>query len=465
MKNNVNDTIAAISTPPGQGAIGVIRISGKDAIAIADICFKGKKLVVQPSHTAHFGRIVENTSKGEITIDEVVITVFRGPKSYTGEDIVEISCHGSGYILQKILQILISLGARMANPGEFTLRAFLNGKMDLSQAEAVADLIASESQVSHAVAIKQMRGGFSGEIKALRQELIDFAALLELELDFSEEDVEFADRNKLVALIQKLQKTIRTLMSSFELGNVIKTGIATVITGRPNAGKSTLLNALLNEERAIVSDIAGTTRDTIEENMTINGLVFRFVDTAGIRESRDTIEEIGVKKALAEIRKGALILYMADVTTTSPEMVWSDLEAFDISGSRFLVLLNKVDLAPHLNPEVYFKENLIIAGNILTLSALQSTHIDQLKDTIYRQVISSPEMLDQTIVANTRHYEALYQADNALTAVLLGIQGGISSDFIALDLRQALFHLGSITGEISSEDLLDSIFTRFCIGK
>ena len=419
----------------------------------------------QPSHTAHFGRVVENTPFGEITIDEVVITLFRGPTSYTGEDIVEISCHGSSYILQKILQILISLGARMANPGEFTLRAFLNGKMDLSQAEAVADLIASESQVSHSVAINQMRGGFSGEIKALRQELIDFAALLELELDFSEEDVEFADRSKLVALIQKLQKTIRTLMFSFELGNVIKTGIATVIAGRPNAGKSTLLNALLNEERAIVSDIAGTTRDTIEENMTINGLVFRFVDTAGIRESRDTIEEIGVKKALAEIRKGSLILYMADVSTTSPEMVWSDLEVFDISGSRFLVLLNKVDLASNLNPEVYFKENLIHSGNILALSALHSTHIDQLKDTIYRQVISSPEMLDQTIVANTRHYEALYQADNALSAVLNGIHGGISSDFIALDLRQALFHLGSITGEISSEDLLDSIFTRFCIGK
>ncbi|MBK8819505.1 MAG: tRNA uridine-5-carboxymethylaminomethyl(34) synthesis GTPase MnmE [Saprospiraceae bacterium] len=465
MNQNVNDTIVAISTPPGQGAIGVIRLSGKDAFSIADNCFKGKKLVLQPSHTAHFGRVVENTPFGEITIDEVVITLFRGPTSYTGEDIVEISCHGSSYILQKILQILISLGARMANPGEFTLRAFLNGKMDLSQAEAVADLIASESQVSHSVAINQMRGGFSGEIKALRQELIDFAALLELELDFSEEDVEFADRSKLVALIQKLQKTIRTLMFSFELGNVIKTGIATVIAGRPNAGKSTLLNALLNEERAIVSDIAGTTRDTIEENMTINGLVFRFVDTAGIRESRDTIEEIGVKKALAEIRKGSLILYMADVSTTSPEMVWSDLEVFDISGSRFLVLLNKVDLASNLNPEVYFKENLIHSGNILALSALHSTHIDQLKDTIYRQVISSPEMLDQTIVANTRHYEALYQADNALSAVLNGIHGGISSDFIALDLRQALFHLGSITGEISSEDLLDSIFTRFCIGK
>jgi tRNA modification GTPase len=353
----------------------------------------------------------------------------------------------------------------LANPGEFTMRAFLHGKMDLSQAEAVADLIASDSLVSHAVAMNQMRGGFSGEIKILRQELIDFAALLELELDFSEEDVEFADRSKLVVLIQKLQKTIRRLMESFELGNVIKTGIATVIAGRPNAGKSTLLNALLNEERAIVSDIAGTTRDTIEESMTIQGLTFRFVDTAGIRDSKDKIEEIGVQKALAEIRKGALILYMADVSVTTPEMVWSDLEQFAISGSRFLVLLNKVDLTPDLNPEVYFKNNLIDSGNLLTLSALFTTHIDQLKETIYRQVIQSPDMLDQTIVANARHYEALYQADVSLSAVLDGIHGGISSDFIALDLRQALFHLGSITGDISSEDLLDSIFTRFCIGK
>jgi tRNA modification GTPase len=465
MSKNVNDTIAAISTPPGQGAIGVIRLSGKDAISLVDICFKGKKLSNQPSHTAHFGRIVEQTKMGEQTIDEVVVTIFRGPKSYTGEDTAEISCHGSNYILQKVLQVLIAHGARLANPGEFTMRAFLHGKMDLSQAEAVADLIASDSLVSHAVAMNQMRGGFSGEIKILRQELIDFAALLELELDFSEEDVEFADRSKLVVLIQKLQKTIRKLMESFELGNVIKTGIATVIAGRPNAGKSTLLNALLNEERAIVSDIAGTTRDTIEESMTIQGLTFRFVDTAGIRDSKDKIEEIGVQKALAEIRKGALILYMADVSVTTPEMVWSDLEQFAISGSRFLVLLNKVDLTPELNPEVYFKNNLIDSGNLLTLSALFTTHIDQLKETIYLQVIQSPEMLDQTIVANTRHYEALYQADVSLSAVLNGIYGGISSDFIALDLRQALFHLGSITGEISSEDLLDSIFTRFCIGK
>lgn len=465
MSKNVNDTIAAISTPPGQGAIGVIRLSGKDAISLVDICFKGKKLSNQPSHTAHFGRIVEQTKMGEQTIDEVVVTIFRGPKSYTGEDTAEISCHGSNYILQKVLQVLISHGARLANPGEFTMRAFLHGKMDLSQAEAVADLIASDSLVSHAVAMNQMRGGFSGEIKILRQELIDFAALLELELDFSEEDVEFADRSKLILLIQKLQKTIRKLMESFELGNVIKTGIATVIAGRPNAGKSTLLNALLNEERAIVSDIAGTTRDTIEESMTIQGLTFRFVDTAGIRESGDSIEEIGVKKALAEIKKGALILYMADVSVTTPDMVWSDLEQFAISGSRFLVLLNKVDLTPDLNPEMYFKNNLIDSGNLLTLSALFTTHIDQLKETIYRQVIQSPEMLDQTIVANARHYEALYQADVSLSAVLNGIYEGISSDFIALDLRQALFHLGSITGEISSEDLLDSIFTRFCIGK
>jgi tRNA modification GTPase len=465
MSHNLNDTIAAISTPPGQGAIGVVRLSGKDAIAIADKCFKGKKLCKQDSHTAHFGRIVETLGEGENTIDEVVVTIFRAPKSYTGDDVVEISCHGSGYILQKVLQTLLSAGARMANPGEFTLRAFLNGKMDLSQAEAVADLIASDSQASHAVAMNQMRGGFSNEIKALRQELIDFAALLELELDFSEEDVEFADRSKLVLLIQKIQKTIRSLVHSFALGNVIKSGIATVIAGRPNAGKSTLLNALLNEERAIVSEIAGTTRDTIEESMTIQGLTFRFVDTAGIRESKDTIEEIGVRRALAEIRKGAIVLYVADAQTTSPDMVWSDLHQFDISGTRFIVLLNKIDLKPDLSPESYYKAGLTGCENVLSLSALNHTHIDVLKETIYRQVISTPELLDQTIVSNARHYEALYQADQSLTAVLDGIQGGISSDFISLDLRQALHHLGSITGEISSEDLLDSIFTRFCIGK
>lgn len=459
------DTIVAISTPPGTGAIGVIRLSGKEAISIADMCFKGKKLANQPSHTAHFGRFTEITPRGEITIDEVLVTIFKGPNSYTGEDIAEISCHGSPYILQKVIRVLLAQGARTANPGEFTLRAFLNGKMDLSQAEAVADLIAADNQASHAVAMKQMRGGFSGEIKALRQELIDFAALLELELDFSEEDVEFADRTKLVSLIRRLQKTMRDLMHSFQLGNVIKTGIATVIAGRPNAGKSTLLNTLLNEERAIVSEIAGTTRDTIEESMTIQGLTFRFVDTAGIRESGDTIEEIGVKKALEEIRKGTLILYVADVTQTSPDMVYQDLEQFHIAGNRFLLLLNKIDLRPGLQPEDYYQAGLTGPYNVLTLSALNGENIEQVKDRIYHQVIESPEMLDQTIVANARHFEALYQADAALSAVLDGIHGGISSDFIALDLRQALHHLGSITGEISSEDLLDSIFTRFCIGK
>ncbi|MFZ1705373.1 MAG: tRNA uridine-5-carboxymethylaminomethyl(34) synthesis GTPase MnmE [Saprospiraceae bacterium] len=465
MEKNLNDTIVAISTPPGFGAIGVIRLSGSKAISITDVCFKGKFLSKQTSHTAHFGRIIDPKNKETITIDEVVVTLFKNPTSYTGEDVVEISCHGSSYILQKVLQILIAQGARMAGPGEFTMRAFLHGKMDLSQAEAVADLIASDNQAAHSIAMKQMRGGFSNEIKELRQELIDFAALLELELDFGEEDVEFADRSRLVSLIGTLQTSIRRLMMSFEYGNVIKTGIATVIAGRPNAGKSTLLNSLLNEERAIVSEIAGTTRDTIEESMTINGVSFRFVDTAGIRQSEDKIEEIGVSKALAEIQKGSLILYVVDISNTSPEMVWDDLKKYNITTNKYLVLLNKIDVTSQYKPSDYFMSDLVNETNIVPLSALLQKNVEALKDTIYQQVILSPDLQNQNVVSNARHFQALYESDKSLSDVLNGIAHGVSSDFIALDLRQALHHLGSITGEISSDDLLESIFTRFCIGK
>jgi len=465
MNYNLNETIVALSTPPGQGAIGVIRLSGSNTFEIVQKHFKGKNLTKAVSHTAHFGVIYENILDNRKDIDEVVVTIFKNPKSYTGEDIAEISCHGSPFIIQKIINLMLSSGARMANPGEFTLRAFLNGKLDLSQAEAVADLIASENQVSHELAIKQIRGGFSHEIQMLRQELIDFAALIELELDFGEEDVTFADRTRLVNLIDEIQKVIRRLIDSFHLGNVLKNGVATVIAGRPNAGKSTLLNALLNEERAIVSEIAGTTRDTIEESLNIKGLSFRFVDTAGIRDAHDQIEAIGVSKALQEIQKSTIVLHVVDVVTTTPEMVWQDIHVFESQHSKFVILLNKMDLNPYLLPSDYYKEGVINASNLLTMSALNKMNIEALKDLLYHAVIENPTLTDQTIVTNSRHFDSLNKANESLIEVLNGISNEISSEFIAMDIRQALTHLGAITGEVSTDDLLESIFRRFCIGK
>lgn len=461
----LTDTIVAISTPPGIGAIGVIRMSGPEALSIAGGCFKPKQLSMQGSHTAHYGHILDPTSSNPNVIDEVVATIFRSPTSYTGEDIVELSCHGSHYILQKVLSILIGLGARMASPGEFTLRAFLNGKMDLSQAEAVADLIAAENQTSHDLAIRQMRGGFSRDIHKMRQELIDLAALLELEIDFSEEDVTFADRSQLTDLLVALRDKIRQLMDSFSLGNVLKHGVATVIAGRPNAGKSTLLNALLNEDRAIVSSIAGTTRDTIEATLNIQGITFRFVDTAGIRTATDEIEQIGITKALGEIQKSTITLYMADVTLATPAMVVEDLKQLPVQEGRLILILNKSDLRPELNPSDYIIEEVLPLENILAMSAKLGIHLDDLRAMLYRQVIKTPEAIDQTIVANSRHYEALMRTESALSMVLSSIADELTSDLIALDLRQALHHLGTITGEITSEDLLESVFSRFCIGK
>lgn len=461
----ISDTIVAISTPPGIGAIGVIRLSGPEALSIAERCFKPKQLSLQGSHTAHFGRIFDPAASNSNVIDEVVATIFRSPTSYTGEDIVELSCHGSPYILQKVLTILIGLGARMASPGEFTLRAFLNGKMDLSQAEAVADLIAAENQTSHDLAIRQMRGGFSRDIRKMRQELIDLAALLELELDFSEEDVAFADRSQLKNLLVALRQKIHQLIDSFSLGNVLKHGVATVIAGRPNAGKSTLLNALLNEDRAIVSAIAGTTRDTIEATLNIHGITFRFVDTAGIRAATDEIEQIGISKALGEIAKSTITLYLADATQATPAMIVEELKQLPIQEGRLLLILNKSDLRPALNPTDYIIEELLPFENILAVSAKHGIHLDDLREMLFRQVITTPTAIDQTIVANTRHYEALIRTEEALSMVLSSIEDELTSDLIALDLRQALHHLGTITGEISSEDLLDSVFSRFCIGK
>ncbi len=451
------DTIVALSTPPGTGAIAVIRLSGDKAIAITETIFKGKKLSEVSSHTLHFGLIENAYGK----IDEVVIGIFKNPHSYTGEDIIEISCHGSPFIQQQIIELLLTKGARLAKPGEFTLRAFLNGKMDLSQAEAVADLIAAQTQAAHDIAFKQMRGGYSTTLQDLRYELIHFASLVELELDFSEEDVEFAERPHMLALIGKINTVLDGLIRSFSLGNVIKNGVNTVIAGRPNAGKSTLLNALLNEERAIVSAIPGTTRDTIEEELNISGIIFRLIDTAGIREAKDEIEKIGVDRTFEKIKTSTLLLYVFDVNTMTFEDVRSDLDNLADAGDKMILIANKIDTPDGgkllsqfftLEPEVY-------------ISSLQKTNIDALKDLMYKKVVQEDLNAAHIIVTNVRHLEALQKTRAALDEVINAIGNGISGDLTALHIRYALNALGEITGQITNEDLLDNIFRKFCIGK
>ena len=456
-----NDTIVAIATPPGIGAIGIIRLSGKGAIFICNSVFRGKNLEKVESHTIHFGTIRDFDDK---IIDEVLVSVFVAPRSYTRENVVEISCHGSPYIQQQILELLIQWGARMAKPGEFTMRAFLNGQMDLSQAEAVADLIAAQSEAEHKIAMQQMRGGFSNEIAALRQELVDFAALIELELDFSQEDVEFADRTKLIELVHKIQRLLRRLMDSFQLGNAIKNGVSTVIAGRPNAGKSTLLNAMLNEERAIVSEIAGTTRDTIEEVLNIKGVQFRLVDTAGIREASDQIEAIGVAKTMEKIAASTLLIYVFDVIEMSPEEVTQDLRKLHSEGIHLVAVANKMDLNPYTKP-ADFVSDILPEKNIVTASALNKMNIEYLQEHLYQSVLSGEVSAENTVVSNARHYDALQGAYASLDAVLAGFDAQIPSDLVAMDIRHALNYLGQITGEVGVDDLLDSIFTRFCIGK
>ena len=468
MKIGLSDTIVALSTPPGQGAIGVIRLSGPEAIAICDVHFHGRNLVKAAANTVHYGKIKDEAGR---IIDECVATIFRAPRSYTKEDVIEISCHGSPYVIEQIIHLMLRCGARQAERGEFTLRAFLNGQLDLSQAEAVADLIASENEQSHEIAMQQMRGGFSDEIAALRQELIDFAALIELELDFGEEDVEFADRDKLEKLVTQIQVVIKRLIDSFLLGNVIKNGVATVIAGRPNAGKSTLLNSLLNEDRAIVSEIPGTTRDTIEEGLNINGILFRLIDTAGIRPAQDQIEKIGVDRTMEKIAQSTLVIYVFDVTSSSPEELWSDVDKFLnaskslTAGSKQFFVANKMDLNPYTRPEDYYRKGLIDYNNFITISAKNKMNIEYLKERLYKSIIDAPELLDQTIVSNSRHYDALHKSSEALDKVLHGLSSGLTGDFIAMDIRQSLYHLGEITGEIHTDDLLESIFGRFCIGK
>ena len=457
----MSDTIIALATPPGVGAIGVIRLSGPTAIQLADAVFHGKKLSEQASHTIHFGTIRDE--KDQI-LDEVLVSLFIGPRSYTGEHVVEISCHGSNYIIQELIRLFIRKGARLAQPGEFTMRAFLNGRMDLSQAEAVADLIASNSAAAQQVAIKQLRGGISNEIKKLRQELIDFASLIELELDFGEEDVEFANRDQLRALVQKLLRLIHKLSDSFQLGNAIKEGVNTVIAGRPNAGKSTLLNALLNEDRAIVSEIAGTTRDTIEESLNIHGIQFRIIDTAGIREASDAIEAIGVQKTLEKVRQSAVLIYLFDVIKTQPAELEADLAQLIHDETQLLVVANKMDLNPYTEYK-HYANPYFTAEQWIPISAANEMNIEYLKERLYQTVVGQDAGMDGAVVSNARHYEALLRAQTSLEAVIQGLDNAVTTDFVAMDIRHALAYLGEITGEISTEDLLDNIFSRFCIGK
>lgn len=449
-----DDTIVALATPSGSGAIGVIRLSGPEAINITQQVFKGKNLSKQASHTIHFGTIKDD----EQIIDEVLVSLFIGPHSYTKEHVVEISTHGSSYIIQKIIRLLISKGARAAKAGEFTLRAFLNGQLDLSQAEAVADLIASDSQASHQLAMQQMRGGFSTQLQQLREELIHFASMIELELDFAEEDVEFANRDDLKALILKINAVLHKLIQSFEQGNVLKTGVPVVIAGWPNVGKSTLLNTLLNEERAIVSEIAGTTRDTIEDELTINGIVFRFIDTAGIRVTQDTIEAIGVERTHEKMKQAKLILYL--VSPDQPKQVIEEqLLGLEKATIPFLTILNKADMLNESQEEVFNQIPLI------PLSAKEKTGIEALKTAILEKIQLHNIAADDVLISNTRHLEALQKTESALTNVLYNLDTLVTSDFISSDIKQALYYLGEITGIVTTDDLLENIFSKFCIGK
>ncbi|MHA8094156.1 tRNA uridine-5-carboxymethylaminomethyl(34) synthesis GTPase MnmE [Aquirufa lenticrescens] len=452
---NFSDTIVALATPAGVGAIGVIRLSGDRAIEIVNAVFKPKDLSTQPTHTIHYGRI---ESAGRV-YDEVVASLYIAPRSYTKENVVEISCHGSPFIQESILQLFVEQGARFARPGEFTQRAFLNGAFDLAQAEAVADVIAADSAAAQNAALHQLRGGFSKELAALREELIHFASLIELELDFGEEDVEFADRKDLEALVNQLLANIRPLVSSFRAGNAVKNGVATVIVGKPNAGKSTLLNALLNEDRAIVSDIAGTTRDSLEDEWTLGGIKFRLVDTAGLRETSDVIEALGVERTQAWVKKAQVVIYMADATSETPGGLAAGVEALGSLEIPVIKLLNKVDQISDLSSFQTANPDLI------PISAKKRDGLNDLETALLNVVGLDQVSTNGTLVTNLRHYQQLLQTQETLEGVLNALQTGLTGDLIAQDLRYALHHLGEITGQISNDDLLKNIFGKFCIGK
>src|SRR5690554_5898034 len=464
------DTIVAMATPAGAGAIAVIRLSGPEALSIASTLFSsvsGKNLANQKTHTVHLGHIKD----GDKIIDEVLATIFKNPNSYTGEDVVEISCHGSQYIQQEIIQLCLRNGCRMAQAGEFTLRAFLSGKMDLSQAEAVADLISSDSAASHQLAIQQMRGGFSSEIKKLREELLNFASLIELELDFAEEDVEFANREEFQKLISRIQFVLKRLIDSFAVGNVIKNGIPIAIVGEPNVGKSTLLNALLNEERAIVSDIAGTTRDTIEDEISIDGIGFRFIDTAGIRDTQDVVESIGIQKTFEKIEQAQVVILLLDAKELQVSSSKFQVEIEKIKNKYpqkpLVVVINKVDLLSEseLNAIKSQLETLNLKPE--TISAKQNIGIEELKNTLLSFVNTGALRNNETIVTNTRHYDSLLKALEEIQKVRFGLESGLPADLMAIDIRSAIEHFNSITGQqaIGNEELLGNIFSQFCIGK
>jgi tRNA modification GTPase len=459
------DTIVALATAHGTAAIAVIRMSGPEAFSITESVFrnkfgKAKRISHFKSHTIHLGTIGE----GDIALDECLVSIFKGPNSFTGQDVVEISCHGSTFIQQQLIQLLIRYGARMAKPGEFSLRAFLNGKFDLSQAEAIADLIASQSAASHQVALEQMRGGFSSKIKTLREHLLNFASLIELELDFAEEDVEFANRDDLKKLLYTIQRLVQRLIDSFEVGNVIKNGIPVAIVGKPNAGKSTLLNALVDEERAIVSEIPGTTRDSIEDEITIDGILFRFIDTAGLRDTTDVIESIGVARSFEKIKQSAIIIYLFDVHEISAGELKRNVEEikkhFGAESSQLLMIGNKID-----KEDFSAIQNEFAAFDVLFISAKEKLYIDDLKLKLVSLFDNRTVNVTETIVTNARHVDALRHTGIAIQRTIDGLNNNLTGDFLAQDIKEALHYLGEITGEISSDDLLANIFGKFCIGK
>jgi tRNA modification GTPase len=463
-----NDTICALATANGIGAISVIRVSGSSSLELVSRCFS-KNLVGKESHTTHFGLVKD--LKGEV-IDEVLIAVFDQGKSFTGEESAEISCHGSPYIIQQITTALLAAGCRLAEPGEFTMRAFLNGKMDLSQAEAVADLIASQSRNAHTIALKQLRGGFSNELKEIREQLINFASLIELELDFGEEDVQFADRTALNKMVNDVLKYIHKLARSFELGNAIKNGVPVAIVGAPNTGKSTLLNTLLDEDRAIVSNIEGTTRDVIEEVLNINGIQFRLIDTAGIREGAEFIEAMGIERSLEKISSAQIVLVMSDFSHTGSQAeghqsmdpieakLWTETMLLEYPDKKFVVIGNKMDLQTKNLDHIWESSVPFIA-----ISAKNGAGVESLKTWMEEQVVGNFDMANDTIVSNVRHYDALCKTEETLLKAQNGLLEGVTSDFVAMDIRQAMYHLGTITGDISTDDLLGNIFSKFCIGK
>ncbi|MEP6513096.1 MAG: tRNA uridine-5-carboxymethylaminomethyl(34) synthesis GTPase MnmE [Parafilimonas sp.] len=452
-----NDTIAALATPQGMGAIAVLRVSGRNAIDIVNNIFPSKDLSLQHTHTLHVGFLKHN----DVILDEVVVSIFKSPHSYTGEDVVEISCHGSVYVQQKILQTLVELGARIAKPGEFTLRAFLNGKLDLAQAEAVADLIAGNTEMANRTAIQNMKGGFSNDLKQIREQLLQFSALIELELDFSQEDVEFADRKKLYQLLNHAKELVQQLLQSFILGNVIKNGVQVAIIGKPNVGKSTLLNTLLNDERAIVSEIAGTTRDTIEEMLNINGVLFRLIDTAGIRQHTiNIIESIGVSKSKEKMRNADIVLYLFDVNEADQQSLAQSIEDLKMEKIKFILLGNKADYAT-INYETRYS----IHDKIIFISAKENRNIDALKEQLFQEAIGSETLSKQTIVTNARHIEALQKVKESIDEIMEGLNENLPGDLLSTTIKQCLFYIGEITGEITTEEQLGYIFSKFCIGK